>query len=77
MLGGVNLGRFALATARRDERVRALLRSVARVVVPSVLWIGGVSLVTGAYPLPAVLLVAHGSNLASDRTLVLADGVLA
>ncbi len=57
VLVGFNLGRFALASARRDERVRALLRSVARVVVPSVLWIGGVSLVTGAYPLPTVLLV--------------------
>ncbi len=57
VLVGFNLGRFALASTRRDERVRAVLRSVARVAVPSVLWLGAVSLVTGAYPWHTVLLV--------------------
>jgi len=57
VLVGFNLGRFALASTRRDERVRAVLRSAARVAVPSVLWIGGVSLLTGAYPWPTALLV--------------------
>ncbi|MBL0922476.1 MAG: AMP-dependent synthetase, partial [Phycisphaerales bacterium] len=50
VLVGFNLGRFALASTRRSDRVRALVRSAARVAVPSVLWIGGVTLLTGQYP---------------------------
>lgn len=57
VLVGFNLGRFALASPVRTERVRALVRSAARVAVPSVLWIGSVALLTGQYPWPTVFLL--------------------
>jgi hypothetical protein len=57
VLMGFNLGRFALGSPHRRERVRALVRSVARVAVPSVLWISGVTLLTGQYPWATALLV--------------------
>jgi len=57
VLMGFNLGRFALGSPLRRERVKALVRSVARVAVPSVLWIGGVTLLTGQYPWATALLV--------------------
>lgn len=57
VLMGFNLGRFALGSPQRRERVRALVRSAARVAVPSVLWIGGVTLLTGQYPWATALLV--------------------
>lgn len=57
VLVGFNLGRFALASSRRSERVRAVLGTVARVAVPSALWLGGVALVTGQYPWQTALLV--------------------
>ena len=57
VLMGFNLGRFALGSPQRRDRVRALLRSAARVAVPSVLWIGGVTLLTGQYPWATALLV--------------------
>jgi len=57
VLMGFNLGRFALGSPQRRERVKALVRSAARVAVPSVLWIGGVTLLTGQYPWATALLV--------------------
>lgn len=57
VLMGFNLGRFALGSPQRRDRVRALVRSAARVAVPSVLWIGGVTLLTGQYPWATALLV--------------------
>lgn len=54
---GFNLARFQLATPDRRERVRRVLTGVARVAVPSVLWLGGVTVVASAYPWPTVLLV--------------------
>lgn len=56
-LVGFNLARFQLVGEARIERCRRLLRAAARVAVPSVLWIGAVALLTGAYSWPTVLLV--------------------
>ena len=43
-VAGFNFGRFHLTSAPRTERVRHLATSVARIAVPSVLWIGLVAL---------------------------------
>jgi acyl-CoA synthetase (AMP-forming)/AMP-acid ligase II len=56
-LVGFNLARFQLTPAPRLVRCRGLLRAAARVAVPAVLWIGAVTLVTGAYPWQTALLV--------------------
>ena len=45
-VAGFNFGRFHLTAAPRDDRVRHLLTSVSRVVVPSVLWLGAVAVTT-------------------------------
>ncbi|MFD5622734.1 AMP-binding protein [Streptomyces yangpuensis] len=39
-IAGYNFARFHLTTADRGERVRRACRSIARVAVPSVIWIG-------------------------------------
>lgn len=54
---GFNLARFQLASPDRGERVRRALAGVGRVVVPSVLWLGGCALLVSAYPWQTVLLV--------------------
>jgi hypothetical protein len=54
---GANLARFQLAAVPRSERCRRLFRGAARVGVPSVLWLAAVTMVTGAYAWPTVLLV--------------------
>ena len=46
---GFNFARFQLTGGDRQARLRHQLSSVARVVVPAVLWIGAVHVVTGAY----------------------------
>lgn len=51
-LAGYNLARFQL-------RAGSMARSIARVAVPSVVWIGGVALVSDTYGWPNALLV-HG-----------------
>jgi hypothetical protein len=56
-LVGFNLARFHLSSADRVARSRRILLSAARVAVPSVLWIGGVALLTSAYPWQTALLV--------------------
>ncbi len=45
-VAGFNFGRFHLTDAPRPDRLRHLAGSIARVVVPSVLWLAGVALVT-------------------------------
>jgi hypothetical protein len=58
MLGvvGFNLARFQLAAVSRRERLALVGASLRELVVPAVLWIGGVALVSGKYDLSTVLL---------------------
>ncbi|PPK97611.1 acyl-CoA synthetase (AMP-forming)/AMP-acid ligase II [Kineococcus xinjiangensis] len=56
-LAGYNFARFQLASPDRRERLRGQLVSVARVVVPSVVWIAAAALVTGTYGLLNVVLL--------------------
>ncbi|WP_435741742.1 hypothetical protein [Nocardioides sp. SYSU DS0663] len=56
-LVGFNLARFHLTGAPRGHRARRLLRSAARVAVPSVVFLAGVTALTGAYPWATALLV--------------------
>ncbi|UUZ57687.1 acyltransferase family protein [Nocardioides sp. B-3] len=54
---GFNLGRFQLGDQPRGQRVRGMLRGVARVVVPSVLVIGTIASVTTEITRKQALLV--------------------
>lgn len=54
---GFNLARFQLASPERRDRVRRTLTGVVRVVVPSVVWVGGFALAAAAYPWQTALLV--------------------
>ncbi|WP_110182792.1 AMP-binding protein [Nocardioides solisilvae] len=57
VLAGFNFARFQLGSPDRRERLRNGLASLVQLVVPSVLWIGGVGLLLGAYhPATALLL---------------------
>ena len=53
---GYNFARFNLAGSR-GGRFRHTLASVARIALPSMVWIGGVVAVTGAHPLSSVFLL--------------------
>lgn len=55
-VAGFNFARFQLSASARLERLRAQLRTVARIAVPSVAWIGLMVLVTNQYGLANVLL---------------------
>ena len=54
---GYNLARFQLGPASGRRRTRALARSIAKVAVPAVLWIGAVAVTTGAYQPTTIFLV--------------------
>jgi len=56
-VAGFNFGRFHLTTAPRPERVRRLATSLARIVVPSVLWIGFAATLLTPYTWQNVLLL--------------------
>ena len=56
-LVGYNVARFQLTSRPRGERVRGIGRSVARVVLPSAVWIGVVALVAGTYDWRNVLML--------------------
>jgi hypothetical protein len=56
-LVGFNLARFQLTSRRRRERVTGILRSVARIVLPSAAWIGVVALVAGTYDWRNILML--------------------
>ncbi|MCH0541415.1 AMP-binding protein [Streptomyces sp. MUM 203J] len=56
-VAGFNLARFHLTSAVRKERVLRVLRGVARVAVPSAVWIALAWLFTEDYRLAAVFLV--------------------
>ncbi|MEV0221739.1 AMP-binding protein [Streptomyces sp. NPDC050704] len=56
-VAGFNFARFHLTGAGRRERVRHLRRSIARIAVPSMVWIAGAVALTGLYdPANTVLL---------------------
>ncbi|MGW0838931.1 AMP-binding protein [Streptomyces sp. NPDC002787] len=56
-VAGFNFARFHLTAAGHRERVRHLWRSVARIALPSMVWITGAVLLTGLYdPANALLL---------------------
>ena len=56
---GFNFARYHLTDAPRPDRLRRIGRSVARIAVPSVLWIALAMALTGSYG-PANLALAHG-----------------
>ncbi|WP_338898097.1 AMP-binding protein [Streptomyces sp. TG1A-60] len=56
-VAGYNFARFHLTDAEHRERVRHLWRSIARIAVPSAVWITGAVVMTGLYdPANALLL---------------------
>lgn len=56
-VAGTNFARFHLTDEDSRQRLRRVGRAAARIAVPSILWIGLVSLVAGTYPLRTVLLL--------------------
>ena len=64
-LAGYNMARFQLGDEPRWERLRGLGASLLRVVVPAVVWIGGVAVATGQYDLTTVGLL---NQVLGDRT---------
>ncbi|WP_207619689.1 AMP-binding protein [Nocardioides sp. IC4_145] len=56
-LVGFNLARFHLTGTSASERARRLLRSAARIAVPTVVWVGTMTIVAGAYPWRTALLL--------------------
>ena len=56
-LAGFNLARFQLAAVSRRDRVLRIGRALRELVVPAVLWIGGVAVVSGKYDPSTVLLM--------------------
>jgi len=62
-LAGFNFARFQLSAAGdARSRLRHGLAGLAQLVVPSVLWVGGVALVLGSYDLTTVLFVREVVN---------------
>nr|WP_238338502.1 AMP-binding protein [Pedococcus badiiscoriae] len=56
-LVGYNVARFQLTARPRGERVRGILRGLARVVLPSVAWIGALAVLVGPYDWRNVLML--------------------
>jgi len=56
-VAGFNFARFQLTATSRAQRLRRQLASLARVAVPSLLWIGGVALLAGTYTPTTVALL--------------------
>jgi acyl-CoA synthetase (AMP-forming)/AMP-acid ligase II len=56
-VAGFNFARFQLTSTAHVERIRHQLRSVARIAVPSVVWIAGAFLLTPDYSLANVFLL--------------------
>jgi hypothetical protein len=63
-VAGFNFARFQLSAPTRADRTRHVLASLARVAVPSMVWIAGVGVVIGTYGLANVLFLngVFGSN---------------
>lgn len=64
-VAGFNLARFRLADVPRRARIGGLLRSVTHLLVPAVLWIGGVALLARTYDPATVFLL---NNMVADDT---------
>jgi hypothetical protein len=56
-VAGFNVGRFHLASGARRDRLGHLGVSLLRIAVPSMLWIGSLALLTGAYPWQTAVLL--------------------
>ncbi len=56
-LAGYNFARFLMAPDGQAQRLRGQVRSIARVALPSMAWIGAVALVGGTYGAANVLLL--------------------
>ena len=65
-VAGFNYARFHLTGGGAADRVRHTLRSVARIALPAMVWIGGVVAFTGQLGLPNVLLL---NSLVGPRAL--------
>jgi acyl-coenzyme A synthetase/AMP-(fatty) acid ligase len=67
---GFNFSRFQLAVAGTADRLRAGARTVARVAVPTVLWVGATMAVTDAHGLATLALVNNylGPSSHADGT---------
>lgn len=65
VLLGYNLARFALHAPDRWSRLRAVGRSVRAIALPTIVWVGGAAVVTGAYAWPTVLFL--NGALGDDR----------
>lgn len=58
-IAGYHFARFQVGGRRRLERVRSGLVAIAHVIVPSMIWIGAVALVAGAYK-PTTVVFLNG-----------------
>ena len=56
-IAGYNFARFHLGSAERKQRMRRALISVARIAVPSMVWIGAVIALTGDYRITSAFLL--------------------
>ncbi|MFH8694520.1 AMP-binding protein [Streptomyces chartreusis] len=66
-IAGYNFARFQLTAAERSERVRRLWRSIARIAVPSMVWITGAVLLTDFYDPANALLLNTLLDQGNDR----------
>ncbi|MGW4823116.1 AMP-binding protein [Streptomyces sp. NPDC004227] len=66
-VAGYNFARFQLTDAGRRERVRRLWRSIARIAIPSMVWITGAVVLTDFYEPANALLLNSLLGQATDR----------
>ncbi|WP_373559178.1 acyltransferase family protein [Streptomyces sp. SA15] len=66
-VAGYNFARFQLTDAGRRERVRHLWRSIARIAVPSMVWITGAVVLTDFYDPANALLLNSVLDQGNDR----------
>ncbi|GCB53115.1 AMP-binding protein [Streptomyces sp. NL15-2K] len=66
-VAGYNFARFQLTDAGRRERVRHLWRSIARIAVPSMVWITGAVVLTDFYDPANALLLNSLLDQGNDR----------
>ncbi|CAM5698476.1 putative N-(5-amino-5-carboxypentanoyl)-L-cysteinyl-D-valine synthase [Streptomyces afghaniensis 772] [Streptomyces afghaniensis] len=66
-VAGYNFARFLLTDATRRERIRRLGRSIARIAVPSMVWITGAVLLTDFYDPANALLLNTLLDQGNDR----------
>ncbi|MGA9870364.1 MAG: acyltransferase family protein, partial [Rhodococcus sp. (in: high G+C Gram-positive bacteria)] len=56
-IAGYNFARFHLSASERSERTRRVLVGIARIAIPSMVWLGVVIAVTGDYRVTSALLL--------------------